>query len=513
MEHANFNIMGSEIGTALQTLLMSDEIQPGTDPGYQLCKTIYLYHPLGAKMVEVPLNIAQSQQREISIPQAPEEKVKEAFLREWQALSADKHIFNTMRTSRIYGVGSIVYGAEGVPTDRPIKNTDLANLNLYFNVLDPLNTSGSLVLNQNPNAPDFQKHISIAVSGQPYHRSRACVVLNEEPMYISYTTSAFGFVGRSVYQRALFPMKSYVQSMITDDLVTRKAGLLVAMIKQVGSIADKVMMGLVGIKRNFLKEGQTGNVISIGPEDKIESVNMQNTDTAMTTARKNILENIASAATMPAALLNNETFAAGFGEGTEDAKTVAQYVDMIREEMQPLYDFFDTLVQYRAWNPAFYATIQAEFPEYQSVPYKVAFYQWVNSFKAEWPSLLIEPESELIKVDEIRLKGIIDAAEVLLPVVDPDNKALVIEWLVDNFNEQKLLYKTALTLDIEGLKTFLGEQQQKQEENEKAQADAAAQNPFGNTDKEVPKPQGLSRSDSIKLPTASQPKAIVGAWK
>ena len=77
-----------------------------------------------------------------------------------------------------------------------------------------------------------------------------------------------------------------------------------------------------------------------------------------TTARKNILENIALSSDMPAKLLNNETFAEGFGEGTEDAKVVAQYIDRIRTKMQPLYDFFDRIVMYRAWNPDFYKTMK-----------------------------------------------------------------------------------------------------------------------------------------------------------
>jgi hypothetical protein len=453
--NASFGITGSALGTQLQSLLTTGGIEPGADASYQLCKVIYLYHPLGAKMVEMPLNIAQSQQRDISIPEGPEDKVRKAFQDEWKSLNADKHIFNTMRLSRIYGISAIVYGAEGVPTDRPIKPQDLPGLNIYFNVLDPLNTSGSLVLNQNPNSPDFQKHTSIAVSGQAYHRSRACVVSNEEPIYIAYTTSAFGFVGRSVYQRALFPLKSFVQSMITDDLVTRKAGVLVAMIKQAGAFVDKVTMGLIAVKRNFLKEAETGNVLSIGHEDKIESLNLQNVDTAMTTARKNILENIAASASMPALILNNETFAGGFGEGTEDAKGVARYIEGIRSEMQPLYDFFDRIVQFRAWNPDFYKTIQAEFPEYKDVPYLTAFYQWVNSFEAAWPSLLIEPESELVKVDEARIKAIVTAAEVMLPVLDPDNKASMVQWIQDNFNEQKLLFKHEMSLDIEALRNYV----------------------------------------------------------
>lgn len=464
-DHATVDFTGSNVGTELMSLLMAPGIDPGTDASYQLCKTIFLYHPLGAKMVELPITLAQSIPRDIVIPSAPQERVLKAFQEEWEKLKADTHIFNVMRLARIYGISAIVYGAKGVPTDRPIANTDLAKLELYFNVLDPLNTAGSLVLNQQPNAPDFQKYTNIAVSGQPYHRSRSCVIMNEEPIYIAFTVSAFGFVGRSVYQRALFPLRSYVQSMITDDLVTRKAGVLVTKIKQYGTVADKVMQGLLAVKRNILKWSATGNVISVGHEDNVESLNMQNTDTAMTTARKNIIENIAAAASMPAILLNNETYAEGFGEGTEDAKAVASYVEGIRGQMKPLYDFFDNIVQYRAWNPEFYKTIQAEFPEeYGDVPYKVAFYHWQNSFTAKWPSLLIEPESKLVEVDKVKLDALISASQVLMPSLDPENKATVIQWLVDNFNEQKNLYAHELNLDVETLKDYLLEQQEQQQQ-------------------------------------------------
>lgn len=497
--NASLGITGSTLGTALQSLLMAGSIEPGTEPSYQLCKTIYLSHPLGAKMVEVPLNIAQSQQREISIQTGPEDRVKQAFLSEWKKLGADKHIFNTMRLSRIYGISAIIYGAKDVPTDKPIPNTDLYKLNLYFNVLDPLNTAGSLVLNQTPNSPDFQKHTNIAVSGQPYHRSRSCVILNEEPIYISYTSSAFGFVGRSVFQRALFPLKSFVQSMITDDLVTKKAGVIVAKIKMPGSVGDRVIQGLIGLKRTILRQAQTGNVINVGSEDSVESLDLTNVDTAMTTARKNILENIAAAASMPALILNNETFAVGFGNGSEDAKGVARYIEGIRSEMEPLYDFFDTIVQYRAWNEDFYKTIQKDFPEYKNVDFTQAFYEWNNSFQASWPSLLIEPESELIKVEDSKMKALISAMEVLGPMLDPENKAEMIQWVVDNLNEDKMIFKHQLVIDIDALKNYVPPMQD-----------------MGNAEEEPappkPKPKDIERSDSI-LSVVKPTYPGTRAWK
>ena len=447
----------SVLGNSLQQLLMADDIVPGDPPSYQTCKTIYVSHPLGAKIAEKPLTMAQSQKREISVPKGPEERVVEAFEEEWEELEADKHLFNLHRLARIYGIASVALLVEGVPSDKPVNVLKLARERIALNVFDPLNTAGSLVINQNPNSLDFLKtDNAVRVSGSTYHGSRCCVVMNEDPIYIDYTVSAFGFVGRSVYQRALFPLKSFLQSMLTDDLVTVKAGVLIYKAKQPGSIIDNVMSKLFGVKRTIVNEARTYNTLSIGVEEAVETLNMQNLDGAFGMARKDILENIAAASDdMPAKLLTSETFAEGFGEGTEDAKIVARYVDRIRQRMNPSYKFMDKLVQHRAWNPAFYETIQKEFPEeYGRVPYETAFYEWSNSFRAEWQSFLTEPPSEKARVDEIKLKAVIATIQVVVPLIDPENKARLIQWAQDNLNENKMMFTTPLDLDYEALQSY-----------------------------------------------------------
>jgi hypothetical protein len=258
-----------------------------------------------------------------------------------------------------------------------------------------------------------------------------------------------------VYQRALFPLKSYVQTMITDDMVTRKAGVLIAKIKQAGSIVNNLMAGAMGIKRNILKESETNNVINIGPEDDVETLDMTNAEKA-NYARKNILENIAAADDMPARMLTEETLAEGFGEGSEDAKKEAQYIDRMRRWLQPLYAFFDPIVMYRAWNPEFYKTIQAQYTdEYGSVSYEVAFTSWMNSFRAEWPNLLKESDSELSKAEKVKLEGITDMLQALLPSLDPENKARMVQWATDNCNDMKLLFGAPLEFDMEALMAYV----------------------------------------------------------
>ena len=452
---AEVNIVGSQLSSSLMDILMAEDLVPGSEPSYQLCKTIYAFHPLGGKMVDGPIKIAMSQEREISIPGSPEDRVRDAFKREWKKIGADGYIANTKRLSMIYGASAIVFGLPDVPTEDPIPPEKWSEPGLYFNCFDALNTAGSLVLNQDPNSVDFQRPTIVTGAGQKYHPSRSLVYFNEAPLYIEYTSSAFGYAGRSVYQRALYPLKSFLQTLVADDMIARKVGVIVAKMKQAGSIADRAMAVLQGVKRNVVKEAQTNNVINITPDEAIETLNLLNADGALTTARKNILENIAAATPMPAKLLNSESYAEGFGEGQEDAKDVVRYIDGLRSDMQPLYDMFDKIVMHRAWTEEFYATIQAEFHEYKDVPYQTAFYDWVNAFEAVWPSLLIEPESKLIEVEKIKQEALLGFLEVLMPQMDPENKTRLIQGAVDNLNENKHLFKHPIDLDYEALAAYV----------------------------------------------------------
>lgn len=446
---------GSSLGSALESILCADDIVPGSGPSYQLCKEIFLSHPLGQKLTEAPIKFAQAFPREITVPDGPEDECKRAFEEQWAADGADVTICNVATQSRVYGIASLALLERDVDVATPLRIKKVADADISFNVLDPLNTAGSLVLSQDPNSMDFQKHRDIRVSGKTYHRSRTVTLMNGPPIYISYTSSAYGFVGRSVYQRALFPLKSFVQTMRADDMVARKAGLIVAMLKMAGNVIDKIMAVAAAFKRNLLKIGMTDNIISIAEGEEIQSLDLKNIEGPLREARIHILENIAAADDMPAKMLNNETFAEGFGEGTEDAKRIATYIEDKRKWMRPLYEFFDMVIQRRAWNEEFFKGIQRKFPEeYGSVTYEAAFYRWVNSFQAIWPSLLREPESELVRVEETKFKSVIAAGQVFMPECDPENKATVMQWMADTFNSSKKLFPIPLNLDYEALVAY-----------------------------------------------------------
>lgn len=452
---ATIELMGNTLGTPLQKVLEFSDIQPGAQASYEMCKLIYTYHPFGAKLVEKPIKLAQSQAREIKIPTAPDD-VRDKFLEGWEKFNVDKRILNTAGLARVYGISSIGLMVKGEDHSLPVDLAAIWDKDIEFNVFDPLNTAGSLVLNQNPLAMDFQHTTPIRVQNKTFHPSRTCVLMNESPIYIQYESAGFGFVGRSVYQRSLFPLKSFLQTMQTDDLVSAKAGAIVAKLESPGSVVDNLMQRAFGLKRTAIKIAQTGNVLSIGKDETIESLNLQNIDASMKTARENIIRNIATAANMPALLLIEETLAQGFGEGSEDAKAIATYVDDVRKDLHTLYAFFDKIMFYRAINPEFYKTIQAKYPrEYGNKDFATAFYEWWNSFTATWPNLLKEPDSELIKVEDVQMKSALGAYEAIRTDVDQETKADMIMWLVDQLNERRLLFGGApLVLDRDRIASF-----------------------------------------------------------
>jgi len=491
---ATLNLVGaSSIGNAFTTIIGAADIQPGDDPSYEICKLLYLYHPLGAKMAEKPLKIAQSQPRKITIPESPGDRVKEQFVKTWKLIGADKHIFRVASQARVYGIASIGTLVEGEQPNTALKLKELWKKKYAFNVYDPLNTAGSLVLNQDPLAMDFQHAQEIVVNGKTFHRSRTCILINEFPIYISYTPSTFGFTGRSVYQRPLYPLKSFIQTMRTDDMVSIKAGTLVAKIKQAGAMITEAMITMFGMKRNVVKEAVVGNVISIGTDgEEIESINLQNLEAPFKQARDDIIENIASGASMPAQMLTEESFVEGFGEGTEDAKAQARFVADIREWMEPLYEYFTTIVQHLAWTPEFYETIKTEFKaEYGKIDFDAAFYRWSNSFKAEWPNLLEEPDSEKVKVDDVKLRALIAVLQVYTPLMDPENLVTLAQFVADNINEMRLLFGSPLHFDYDLMR-----------ENAQADKDRQELGAMGGDESDDPETGAdkfkLSKADSVE---------------
>ncbi|OYV42142.1 MAG: hypothetical protein B7X10_06885, partial [Burkholderiales bacterium 21-58-4] len=133
---------------------------------------------------------------------------------------------------------------------------------------------------------------------------------------------------------------------------------------------------------------------------------------------------------------------------------IARFIDRIRIEMEPLYRFMSDIVMYRAWNPDFYTSIQSRIKGYKNVEYKTAFYDWKNAFTAKWPNLLAEPDSEKAEKSDVRLKSVVALVETLTPLLDPQNKAALVEWAQTQINQDDFLFDGELNLDTESLATY-----------------------------------------------------------
>ncbi len=444
------------ISSQLWNQLMKESIVPGYAPSYELCKTLYSYHPLGRKMVELPLEKAFSQERELTFsdPLIPVAEILiNRFKREWKrlgGLGGNTIIYRIGVLSRVYGVGTLLCGTRGQDLAEPLDFDTIHKQDLFFSMLDPLNTAGSLVLNQDPTAADFLQPVAVTAAGKTLDRSRTAVLIHEQPIWIEWTDASFGFIGRSVYQRALFPLKSYIYSLMADNETLKKLMLLIAKMKAPGSVQDRRTLSFFGVRRATLKQSATGNVLSIGIDEAIESLNLEHVDKAGTYARNNAIRNVAAASGMPAILLLDERMADGFGEGSEDAKEIAIYIDSIRQELAGMFDFLDKIAMARAWNRDWYESeIQPNYSEYAGVDYEAAFYQWKDALEYSWPSLYQPAQPEVEDAENKKVAQTLDVYKTLGDGMDPVNKAALLEWVQDQIHATKHFSKTDIDLDAE----------------------------------------------------------------
>lgn len=445
---------------SLWRVIMEENILPGHAPSYELCKLLYTSHPLGAKIAHMPIEMALGEERDIRVDAAVDDEPAKEFIHQWEIHGCDDIIARVGTKARIYGFAAMVFGAvdpvtgEPIPADKPIPLNRLHELDVYFNVVDPLNTAGSVTLCQNPNDPDFLKSpAALSVNGTTYTKGRFVTLMNEGPEYLDYESSAYGYSGRSSFRRCVYPLRSYLETQIANNQVAHKAGVLIAKIKQASSTANRMMQVFSTLKAEKLRISGNENVITIGESEDVSSLNLQNVDSSLHGVRQSILEDIAAAASMPAQILKAETLAQGFGEGTEDAKQIAQYVTRLRRWLRPVYGFCDAVTMRRAWNPAFIRSVKGKNPEeYGDKSEETIFREWRDSFTAQWPA--DNRDVEAFEMTEKRFRILLDTAQILYPAVqnDPASMAGLLEFVQTNINNTgETLFAGELNIDTDAI--------------------------------------------------------------
>lgn len=443
------------LNSQLAEFLMGEDIQPGSEAGYKMCKIIWEYHPLGGKMVEKPIEMAMFKPRIYNVSDDAEDRIVNAFIETWKRLNVTQKIKNLFFNARCFGAAAAGIGQDSASSYKPITKMGLEEADIFINIFDPLVAAGSMVTSQDPNARDFQqpdKYLNI--QGKKWHPSRTIKVFTGSPIYLSYQSSAMGFTGRSVFQRCLYPLRSYVNTMVTNDLVSEKAGVMVEKVAQNSSTISNILGMANQAKRAMLKAVKNKGVLSIGQNDSIESLNLQNIDGAMNAARNNIIADIAAGSDVPAAILKDEAFANGFGEGKEDSKAVAQYIDSVRQSIDPVISFFEEIVQYIAWNEDFFNSLKNEYPDIYTDDYYTTFFRWRASFDAKWPELQEKSPEDRQDSEGKLLEQTNKTFETLYPRLDPDNQAVAAQWLSDVINVLESYEGSPLVLDMDKLKNY-----------------------------------------------------------
>jgi hypothetical protein len=408
---------------------MLEELAPGDEPSYELCKLIYAGHVYGQKIIEAPLQMVFSQQRAISgVPDA----VRIAFESAWKRYSADTAIRGAVRTSKQYGVSTLAETKEG-----------------QYSVFDPFNTSGSFGNNSNPEADNFLKTPTATVGKKSYGPGECVVLHNGAPIYLLYVASGFGYTGRSVYHACCYELQTLIDIQSAARLVAQKAGVLVMKTDSTGSTVTGNAQQIASVKRNYLKEARTSNVLQAGTEDTIESLNMMHSIESVEGAKNAVLDIIAAAVGMPALILKSEILAQGLGgSGAEDSKVIANYISAEREAIEPLYDFMLPRIQKLAWTPEFFEAFKENNPEYADLTYEQAFYEWQDQMVFEWPDFLREQKSEKAKAVETTMTLLKETFTMLSATVSPDDRRILCQFIMDNLNSEEIKEFLPVSLDL-----------------------------------------------------------------
>ncbi len=78
--------INTNLSSELMQILDSDAIKPGTDVGYNTCKLLWQFHPLGGKLVEKPINMAMCKPRSYNVETDPDERVVRQFREVWERM-------------------------------------------------------------------------------------------------------------------------------------------------------------------------------------------------------------------------------------------------------------------------------------------------------------------------------------------------------------------------------------------------------------------------------------------
>jgi hypothetical protein len=334
---------------------------------YDNCKTILNYHPLAPAITRKPFTDAFARGFEYSFPDnniVPE--AKERF--EKMAEKATEWVIDTYRLALGYGLSGLSLVIDGenpaAPIDTGWISSQLENL-FSFNSLDPLPIAGSVVTDLDPNSPKFLKSFAFRVRGQSYHFSRCQVVVNpvESKDYLKYRSENYGFNPPSIFVRALPALQQYLRLRIAENFLGSKVASIVINQDVKSSVYDKITEVISKIKRSKVDDLTNGQVITIGLDDKISSLDLANAHQVMAYLHESNMNDLASSTGWQASYLKHAMLSTGFADGSNDAAQIDKMLFGVQGFTKKTFQWIDDILFYCAWTDSFIDSIAQQYPD------------------------------------------------------------------------------------------------------------------------------------------------------
>lgn len=388
---------------------------------YEECKNIYRNATMGKRVVEGLVNFAMSAERDIDVQKAPPEAVQK-FKDTAKTLKQEEAIKKTIYNARIYGTGGLyvaMYNEEEEKDDFTTKPTfeDAYKYKIRFNVLDPLNLSGSRV-DTDPLSFHFLELVDIKVNTKTVPRKRISISHALEPLYLDTRTSLLPFTPPSVFYNMIDLLKEYDDAIKSIGDLLYKAGAIVykypAKSKLNGVFVDAQERSQI-----ILQQKQSGEVISISADSSLEDFPISNLSGLIEAVNK-LEDDITKALNdTPASILFDKSLSNGFSEGDKDKETEISIIESFREnKLTPLYELTDYYVMLKAWDSNFIDEMRSIYSNYEDKSDIEIFRDWAESFTFKYGNLFPEPESLIQENNAKKLDNLLKAQQLGANIAD-----------------------------------------------------------------------------------------------
>ena len=366
---------------------------------YTECARLYRYWPLGKRLAERIVSKAFSVEREISFGDGVPPEVIEEFKRVSKETAQDEAIKQAAILARIYGQAVLYAASDKEKLSDPLTNKKTQNGRLKFKAGDPL--AIQVTVNQNPQLLNFLYPERVEIGGSEISPQRATVLMNGIPMYLQYSGSSYSYGGRSVYENQLPIIRAWAKTLRSMGRISDRASGIYAFFsrfKKGGLEAHAAQKSLELVKTL----SDTGGV-AMGADDRVEVPTTSGIGD-LEQLMQRIEREVVTASDTPLSVLLDERLANGFGNGTEDFKTIIQDIDAYRNQyLRPLYEFSDIFVMWRAFTKPFLKKIIAENPEYQGYTPTSLRMELINNFSFEFGNLYPASKKEKAETKSLLL--------------------------------------------------------------------------------------------------------------